>query len=97
MLNENLNNTITEYFKDRGVRKITIFGSYARGDQVESSDIDIIIEPARPFSLLDLVRMERELSERLGEKVDLLTEKSISPLMMDAIEKDKVIMYDLSR
>jgi len=46
----------------------------ARGEETEESDVDLLVRFARPKSLLDLVRIEREFSEALGRKVDLLTE-----------------------
>ena len=44
-------------------------------------------------SLLELVKIERELSEVLGIKVDLLTEKSISPYLIDTIKKEMEVIY----
>lgn len=62
-----------------------IFGSYARGDFTPKSDLDLLAKFSRKKSLLDLVRTERELSVALGVKVDLLTEKSISPYLKNKI------------
>jgi len=56
-----------------------VFCSYVRGEEKARSDIDILVEFSGRKSLLELVRIERELSEILRIKVDLLTEKSISP------------------
>jgi len=44
-------------------------------------------------SLLDLVGIEQELSEALGVKADLLTEKSISPYLIDRIKKEMEVIY----
>ncbi len=57
--------------------KIGIFGSFARNEQNPESDLDILVHLNSDISLLDLVRMERELSQILGTKVDLVTEESI--------------------
>jgi len=62
-----------------------VFGSYSRGEQREGSDIDFLVRFSRRKSLLDLVRIERQLSEVLGMKVDLLTEGSVSPYLIDGI------------
>jgi len=70
---------IAQALKNQGARKIAVFGSYVRGEEKARSDIDILVEFSGRKSLLELVRIERELSEILRIKVDLLTEKSISP------------------
>ena len=74
-------------------KKIEVFGSYARGEEIPESDIDIIVEFSERKSLLDLVRIERELSDALGVKVDLLTEKSISPYLIERIKDDMEVIY----
>ena len=84
---------VAKILKDEGVRKIAIFGSYVRGGEKPGSDIDILVEFLERKSLLDLVRIERELSEALGIKVDLLTEKSISPYLIDEIKKEMKVIY----
>jgi len=84
---------ITQLLKNEGARKIAIFGSYARGKERSESDLDIIVEFSGRKSLLELVRIERELSEAVEKKVDLLTEKSISPYLIDIIKREMEIIY----
>ncbi|MBI4619778.1 MAG: nucleotidyltransferase family protein [Desulfobacterales bacterium] len=84
---------IARLLKNQGARKIAVFGSYVRGEEKPGSDIDIIVEFSERKSLLELVRIERELSEFLGIKVDLLTEKSISPYLIDTIRKEMEVIY----
>lgn len=76
-----------------GVKKIAIFGSYARGEVSSESDLDILVEFSERKSLLDLVGIEMELSELLNIKVGLLTEKSISPYLIDTIKKEAIMIY----
>lgn len=85
---------IAQMLKNRGAKKIAIFGSYVRGDEKLESDIDIIVEFSERKSLLDIVGIEQELSEALGIKVDLLTEKFISPYLVDRIKKEMVVIYE---
>lgn len=84
---------ITEMLKRHGARKIAVFGSYIRGGEKPESDIDIIVEFSERKSLLELVRIERELSKDLGINVDLLTEKFISPYMIGSIRKEMEVIY----
>jgi len=70
-----------------------VFGSYVRDEEKPGSDIDILVEFSERKSLLELVRIERELSEFLGIKVDLLTEKSISPYLIDTIRGQMEVIY----
>jgi len=84
---------ITRQLKNQGATKIAVFGSYVRGEEKPGSDIDIIVKFSGRKSLLDLVRIERELSGVLGIKVDLLTEKSISPYLIDTIKKEMEVLY----
>ncbi len=72
---------------------VGVFGSTARGEDSEGSDIDILVRFAKPISLLSLVELERELSEALARKVDLLTESAISPYLKDRILKDLLVIY----
>ncbi len=79
---------------NHGAKKVSIIGSYARGEQNPESDLDIIVEFSERKSLLDIVGIEQELSETLGIKVDLLTEKSISPYLIDRIKKEMMVIYE---
>jgi predicted nucleotidyltransferase len=92
MNKEEIFERIVQVLKNQGARKIAVFGSYIRGEEKPESDIDIIVEFSERKSLLQLVRIERELSEVLGIKVDLLTEKSISPYLIDAIRKEMEVI-----
>ena len=75
------------------VQKIGIFGSYAKGIQRLDSDLDVLVNFRNIKSLLTLVRIERELSESVGVKVDLLTEQSVSPYLIDRIKSELKVIY----
>ena len=83
-----IKNKIVKILKKNGVAKAGIFGSYARGEQKKNSDIDILIE--FNDSLLKLVRLEREIREKLGKRVDLLTYGGIHPLLRKRILKEEI-------
>lgn len=93
MNREEIFEKIAQALKNQGARKVAVFGSYVTGEEKPGSDIDILVEFSERKSLLDLVRIERELSEALGIKVDLLTEKSISPYLIDTIREQMEVIY----
>jgi predicted nucleotidyltransferase len=57
----------------RGFRNLRIFGSVARGEADDSSDVDLLVDAARGTSLIDLIGLQRELQDLLGRKVDVVT------------------------
>jgi len=61
------------------VKGVGIFGSYLRGEQKETSDVDILIEFDRPIGLIEFVRLKNHLSDVLGLKVDLVMKKALKP------------------
>jgi predicted nucleotidyltransferase len=90
---EELFNKITSFLVPLGATRIAIFGSYARSQATRESDLDILVQFVTSKSLLELVRIERELSELLGIKVDLLTEKAISPYLIDRIKEESTVIH----
>ena len=67
-----------------------IFGSYARGDESEGSDIDVLVEFLKDASLFDLVRLGDFLEERLHCKVDIVSQKAIKEEIKPYIYNDLV-------
>jgi predicted nucleotidyltransferase len=90
--NKQLFEKISSFLKKEGATKVAIFGSYARGEERPGSDIDVLVEFPKTKGLLTMVRIERELSEFLGVKVDLLTEESISPYLIEGIKKEAKVI-----
>ena len=71
----------------------SVFGSLARGEIQEDSDIDLLVRFKGEKSLLDLAGLKIDLEELLGEKVDVLTYDSLHPLLKDRIlGEQKVIL-----
>jgi uncharacterized protein len=76
--------------------KVGIFGSFARGENSKESDLDILVylDYTKKISLLDLIGVEQNISDTLGIKVDLVTEKSLHPLVRPFIEKEVTLIYE---
>ena len=72
------------------VKKASVFGSYARGEQNHKSDFDLLIQAPKGMSLFGLVGLERELEKKLGVDVDVVTFRSVHPLLRPFINKDQV-------
>ena len=80
--------------RQNDVSMMCIFGSMARGEAKKRSDIDLLVRFSKRKSLLAVVRLERELSEALGRKVDLLTEGALSPYLRERILKETKVVYE---
>lgn len=92
-MNENIKqirSKIVPVLKEAGVVRSSLFGSIVRGEETADSDVDILVELPRGKTLLDLVGLELDLKDVLGRAVDLVTYRSISPLLKDTILKEQV-------
>ncbi|SNQ62429.1 nucleotidyltransferase family protein [Candidatus Methanoperedens nitratireducens] len=72
------------------VKSIGIFGSYLRGEQTETSDIDMLVEFEAPVGFFKFIELEDYLSEKLGAKVDLVTPDALKPLIKPHIMQEAV-------
>ena len=77
-----------------GVRSLQVFGSIARGEGGEGSDVDLLVRFSRPVGLFHLIRLERELSEVLGVPVDLVTERALSPYIRAQVLAASQVVYE---
>ena len=87
---------IAEYFKTQPVEKAWLFGSFARGEERDDSDVDILVKFDRslPIGLFAYVRMHRELEEKLGRKVDLVEEGTLRPAAQLTANRDLKVVYE---
>ena len=72
------------------VKEIGVFGSYVRGEQKKSSDIDILVEFEESIGFFKFLEMEEHISEILGVKVDLVTKNALKPRIGEHILKEVV-------
>lgn len=85
---------IKETLIKKGANFIALFGSFARGEEKSSSDIDILVNFKHPISLFDHAGIELELEEKTGKKVDLVTERGLSKYVRPFIMKDLNTIYE---
>ncbi|AAM05763.1 nucleotidyltransferase family protein [Methanosarcina acetivorans] len=74
-----LQEMLPELRKKYPIKYMGVFGSYVRGEQSPSSDLDILVEFNGSITLLGCARLENELSDRLGIKVDLVSKTALKP------------------
>jgi len=80
---------IVSILKKNNIKKAGIFGSYARGDFKKNSDIDLVVQPTKGMGL-EFVGLALELEDKLDKKIDLLTYKSIHPLIRKRILNEEI-------
>ena len=90
---DEIKKTLIEVLRKYGVKKAGLFGSLVRGEATEESDIDLLIEFEGKKSLLDLAELKLELQESLRRDVDVLTYKSLHPLLKEKIlsEQEEIL------
>ena len=89
---QKLYNEIVEFLKSKGATKVAVFGSYVRNEETPQSDIDVLADFRKDMGLMEFVRIERELSEHIGIKVDLVMDGSINPLIQEYVDKDIIML-----
>ena len=77
MISPEQESIIKDTLKRYSPSMVGIFGSYARNEQRESSDLDILVDPTPMTSLFDIGAIRRELKQLLGVKVDVLTPNAL--------------------
>lgn len=89
-------NEIDSFCKLNKIKKLSLFGSHLKNTENPESDVDILVEFAEDseFGLLDIARMERQLSEIIGRKVDLRTPEELSAYFRDSIVKEARVKYE---
>lgn len=96
MITNQQKQVIIDHLKPLRPFRIGVFGSYARNENKQDSDLDILValDYSLKPSLLDLIGVEQSLTDALGIRVDLVTEKSLHPYLKPYIEKDLKIIFE---
>ncbi|MBP7284671.1 MAG: nucleotidyltransferase domain-containing protein [Leptospiraceae bacterium] len=93
-MNSDIAETISEYFKDKKINKVYLFGSFAKGLEIATSDIDLLVELSESIGFMKLIEYKLDLEDKLHRKIDLVTPASISPLIFPLIQKDWQLIYE---
>lgn len=89
-----------EYFvvslaKEYGARKVSLIGSFARGEERPDSDVDILLEKGE-IKGMQVLEFQDELARVLQRKVDVVTTAGASPRFLERVKKDEVVLYEAS-
>lgn len=95
MTKETMIQLIAEYFKTQPVLKAYLFGSFSRGEETDSSDIDILIvlDDSQHVGM-KFFGMYEDLKDLLGRNVDLVTDRSLAPFARQSVDHDKILIYE---
>ena len=86
---------LADFCKNNNIRKLSVFGSFIRGELRPESDIDILVEfePGLTPGLFSIIKMEIELTELIGRKVDLRTAEDLSKYFRDEVLQNAKLQY----
>ena len=91
---QQIKDTVTDYFKDKPVKKVYLFGSYARGEADEKSDVDLGIEMEEVrMNMWQYAGMALGLEEVLSSKVDMIETRLMHSWVKRNFEKEKIEIY----
>lgn len=90
---EQLKDIISPIARQHGVKKVYLFGSYARGEADKDSDVDLKIEKGKLRSLFQLSEFRLDVEDALHLPVDLVTSDALDKTFLEGIEKDEVLLY----
>lgn len=82
------------FFIQYGITKGAIFGSYARGEETENSDVDLLFSIGKSMPLNEWNDMESNIQKAIGEKVDFIEFGSLPKCVEQEILKEAVIIYE---
>jgi predicted nucleotidyltransferase len=90
---EEIRDIVTPIARKYGVERVYLFGSYARGDANENSDIDLHIEKGSMKGMFALCGLYSEIEDALKVSVDILTTGSLEADFLERIRKEEVLLY----
>ena len=76
------------------IERVYLFGSFARNQQNETSDIDLCLETGDRFSLINVANFSDEIQTLTGRKVDVVTERSLYPHVRKSMLEERALLYE---
>lgn len=91
---DSIQKAITPIAKEYNLKRVYLFGSYAKGTATEDSDVDLLIEKGGRLSLLDMSGILQDAREVLNLSVDLLSAGGLSDEFREEIEGSEILIYE---
>jgi uncharacterized protein len=91
---EEIYQNILPFVDEYGIKRVGVFGSFARGEATESSDIDLVFDFQKDFGLLTLSGLKIALEEKLDKKIDIVEFSSLDPSLAESIKDEVVIIHE---
>ena len=95
---EQIRAVVTDYFRDNPVKKVWLFGSYARGEATEDSDVDLLLDiddSKGVVGYFQLAGFLGDLQDRLNKKVDFAQERMLYPRVKVSVDKEKIELLNI--
>ncbi len=92
-LDRSIGREVLELCRRNDISFLGLFGSFSRGEQTKESDLDLLVTFSKGKSLIDHIKIEKDLEALLGKKVDLVTENSLSPYIAPVVKKETRGLY----
>lgn len=90
---EEIKAIITPIAQRYNMKEVYLFGSYARGEATEKSDIDLVMDFSDTITLFTYAEIIEELEKLFGKKVDIVSHNSASPRLLYQIIDEEILMY----
>jgi predicted nucleotidyltransferase len=92
---EHIKECVTPIAQRHGIRRVMLFGSYARGEASDDSDIDLHVWCRNLNSLFDLGGLMADFEDALGKDIDIVTHDSLQKRFYERIKDDEVLLYEI--
>jgi len=95
-MDQNISNKLQTFFPAYPIEKAWLFGSYARGEETDKSDVDVIVRFDKNVSitLIDYARIMNDLSDVLQKNVDLVQDGTFYDFVEETVKEDKILIYE---
>lgn len=85
--------TIIPVLKKHHIKRASLFGSLVRGETKRRSDVDILVELPKDYSLFDFIQVKLDLEDKIKQKVDLVEYDAVKPILRKSIFSEQIPIY----